>query len=230
MSYGVVLVILLAWADHLGIPLLTRLTGLGIGGVALALAARKSIENVLGGLDLIADEPVRVGDRCRFGDTIGTVERIGLRSTRIRTPERTLLTIPNADFASLQLESISQRDRSLFRTTLGLQLDTSSEQIERVLSGIRELLLADENVHQETVRVEFVAVGNYSFDIEIRVYILTSDQDTFFAIRGRLLSRILLEIEEAGTGLAMPEQTIYVREPAAAPPAVADIEPSSSED
>lgn len=128
VSYGLVLVILLAWADHLGIPLLARLTGLGIGGIALALAARKSIENVLGGFDLIADEPVRIGDRCRFGDTIGTVERIGLRSTRVRTPERTLLTIPNADFASLQLESISQRDRSLFRTTLGLQLDTSSEQ------------------------------------------------------------------------------------------------------
>src|SRR5207248_1522615 len=92
----------------------TILAGLGVGGLAIALAAQKTIENLFGGVAVISDRPVFVGDFCRFGDQLGTVEDIGLRSTRIRTLDRTLVTVPNGQFSSITLENFSRRDKMLF--------------------------------------------------------------------------------------------------------------------
>ena len=119
---GLSLLILL---QNLGLNITGLIAGLGVGGLAVALAAQKTVENLFGGVSLIVDQPVRVGDLCRYGDKLGTVEDIGLRSTRIRSLDRTLVTVPNGAFSSMQLETFAARDRILFNPTLGLRRDTS---------------------------------------------------------------------------------------------------------
>jgi MscS family membrane protein len=124
----IVILAIAAILSNWGYNTTTILAGLGIGGVAIALAAQKTIENLFGGVAVISDHPVSVGDFCRFGDRVGTIEDIGLRSTRIRTPDRTLLNVPNAQFSSMTLENFSRRDKTLFHLTLNLRRDTTPDQ------------------------------------------------------------------------------------------------------
>jgi MscS family membrane protein len=197
------------WLHSLGVPVFGVIAGLGIGGIAIALGAQRTIENFFGAFTIFADRPVRVGDFCRFGDQMGTVESIGLRSTRIRTLERSVLTIPNAEFARFQLDNLALRDRMLMKTTLNLRLETTTEQLERVLRRVRELLIADERVYDDPARIRLVAVGPLSLDLEIFAYIKTSNTNEFLAIREELFMKVLGVIEEAGTALAPPAVVQY---------------------
>ncbi len=197
------------WLHSLGVPVFGVIAGLGIGGIAIALGAQRTIENFFGAFTIFADRPVRVGDFCRFGDQMGTVESIGLRSTRIRTLERSVLTVPNAEFARFQLDNLALRDRMLMRTTLNLRLETTTEQLERVLRRVRELLIGDERVYDDPARVRLVAVGPLSLDLEIFAYIKTSNTNEFLAIREGLFMKILGVIEDAGTALAPPAVVQY---------------------
>jgi MscS family membrane protein len=187
------------------------LAGLGIGGIAVALAAQKTIENLFSGLTLMADKPVRIGDYCRFGDKEGWVEDIGLRSTRVRTPWRTIVSIPNAEFSSVQIENLTERDRMRFFVTLNLRYETSPDQMRLVLVGLRKLLIGHPKVGPDLLRVRFANLGAASLDIEINAYVMTADVDEFQAIREDLLLRVMDIIAEAGTGFAFPSQTLYVR-------------------
>src|SRR5579885_2473405 len=191
----------------------TVLAGLGIGGIAIALAAQKTVENVFGGLSVITDHPVYVGDFCKFGDNFGTVEDIGLRSTRIRTPDRTVLTVPNAQFSTVTLENFSRQDKMLFHTKLNLRRDTTPEQVRTLLAAIAKLLKAYPKVEAGNLPVRFIGVGAYSLDIEIFVYILTENADEFMEIRQDLLLRILDAIKEARAALAIPTQASIVYPP-----------------
>jgi MscS family membrane protein len=184
----------------------TILAGLGIGGIAIALAAQKTIENLFGGVAVVSDRPVVVGDFCKFGDRVGTVEDIGLRSTRVRTLDRTLVSIPNAEFSSIVLENFSQRDKVLFHTTLNLRRDTRPDQVRKVLDAIRQILTEDHIVEVGPIPVRFIGAGQYSMDVEIFAYIKTANYDEFLKIQQDLLLRILDEISAAGTALALPTQ------------------------
>jgi len=195
--------------QNLGINVTGILTGLGLGGLAVALAAQKTVENLFGGVTLIADQPVRVGDFCRFGDKVGTVEEVGLRSTRVRTLERTVVTIPNADFSAMQLENFSQRDRIWFHTTLGLRYETTADQLRCVLIELKTLLVAHPKVHTDPARVRFVGFGAYSLDIEIFAYVKTNNYDEFLAVQEDLLLRIMDVVATSGSSFAFPSQTIY---------------------
>lgn len=188
----------------------TVLAGLGIGGIAIALAAQKTVENVFGGLSVVTDHPVYVGDFCKFGDNVGTVEDIGLRSTRIRTLDRTVLTVPNAQFSSVTLENFSRQDKMLFYPKLNLRRDTTPEQVRTILAAIEKLLKAHPKVETGNLPVRFIGVGAYSLDIEIFVYILTEDGDEFMGIRQDLLLHILDAIKRAGAALAIPTQASIV--------------------
>jgi MscS family membrane protein len=181
------------------------LTGLGIGGVAIALAAQKTIENLFGSVAVISDRPVVVGDVCKFGDNMGTVEDIGLRSTRIRTADRTLVTIPNGQFSSMTLENLSRKDKMLFHITLNLRRDTTPDQVRKVLRDIREIL-KDPSIETGAIPVRFVGVGEYSLNVEIYAYIRTEDGDEFLKVQQELLLRILDAVAAAGTALALPTQ------------------------
>ncbi len=205
-----VFAIVVVWARSIGIPLLGTLAGLGVGGIAVALAAQRTVENFIGGVNLIADRPVDVGDFCLFGNQMGTVEQIGLRSTRVRTLERSVLTIPNAEFSRLQLDNLSRRDRRLLRTTLNLRLETTTDQLERVLAGVRALLEHHEAVY-ESPRVRLVAAGPLSLDVEIFAYLRAADQNEFLQLQEGIFFEILRAVEDAGTALAPPAQTTYFR-------------------
>jgi MscS family membrane protein len=182
----------------------TILAGLGVGGIAVALAAQKTIENLFGGISVIGDRPVLVGDFCRFGNRVGTVIDIGLRSTRIRTLDRTVVSVPNGQFSAMELENFSSRDKIWFHQTLSLRRDTTVEQLQRVMSSIREVLRKHPKVETGDIPIRFVGIGTYSFDLEVFAYVLTPDGDEFLAIQQDLLLELLRAVERAGTGLAVP--------------------------
>jgi MscS family membrane protein len=195
----------------------TILAGLGVGGLAVALAAQKTIENLFGGISVIGDRPVLVGDVCRFGDRTGTVMHIGLRSTRIRTPERTIISVPNSQFSSMSLENISGRDKIWFHPTLNLRRDTTSDQLLKVLSSLSAILRGHPKVETGDMPVRFVGVGAYSLDVEIVAYVTTADFDEFLALQQELLLKMLQAVEQAGTSLAVPlQESFESRRPAPA--------------
>jgi MscS family membrane protein len=205
-----ILGVLSAWGYNTS----TIVAGLGVGGLAVALAAQKTIENLFGGISVIGDRPVLVGDACRFGDRTGTVMHIGLRSTRIRTPERTVISVPNGQFSSMALENISGRDKIWFHPILNLRRDTTSDQLQKVLASVREILSRHPQVEIGKMPVRFIGVSSYSLDIEIAAYITTRDNDEFLALQQQLLIDILREVERAGTALAVPlQENVDLRKP-----------------
>ncbi|HEX3355326.1 MAG TPA: mechanosensitive ion channel family protein [Terriglobales bacterium] len=194
----------------LGFNLTTPLAGLGIGGIAIAFAAQKTLENLFGGVSILGDEVIRIGDVCRFGDRVGTVEDISLRSTRIRTPDRTELFIPNGSLATMNVENISRRDKILFNPKLGLRYETSPDQMRYVLVQVRRLLYEHPKVETEGARNRLVKFDESALTMEIFSYILTRDYNEFLAVQEDLMLRIMDIVDAAGTGFAFPSQTVYL--------------------
>jgi MscS family membrane protein len=197
-------------AAQLGIPVYGVIAGLGVGGLAIALAAQPTIENLIGGLNLFADKPIRVGDFCRYGSDIGTVEAIGIRSTRVRGIDRTVTTIPNAALARMPIVNYTWRDRMLIQTVIGLRYETTPEQLRYVLVRLREMLLGHPRVHPDPARARLIGFGASSLDIEVFAYAMTSDWAEFLGIQEDVLLRVMDIIEQAGTAIAFPSQTLYL--------------------
>ncbi len=207
---AVIIAIVFYVSNQLGAPLYGLVAGLGVGGIAVALAIRPFLENILGSVALFADKPIRVGDFCRFGNDLGTVEAIGLRSTRLRKLDDTLVSIPNADFSQRELTNLTRRRRRLYKTTLGLRYETSPEQLRYLLAKLREMLIAHPKVSGDDLHVRFQGFGAYSLDIVVFAYIRTRDWLTYRAIREDINLRIMDIVKETGTGFAFPSQTAYV--------------------
>jgi MscS family membrane protein len=199
-----------ALLSELGYPVASLVAGLGIGGLAVALAAQKTLENLFGALALGADQPFREGDYVNIEGITGTVEGIGLRSTRIRTLDRTLITIPNGKLAELRLESFAVRDRLRLSCTLGLVHETSERQLRDVLAGLEGALRAQPKLWPEGVTVRFKEIGPTSLNVEVNAWFDTSNWDEFLVIREDVLLAFLRVIEGAGTSLALPAQNIHV--------------------
>jgi MscS family membrane protein len=197
------------------VNLTAAIAGIGIGGIALAFAAQKTLENVFGTVMLVADAPLRVGDTCRLGDTVGVIEDIGLRSTRVRTGERTIVTVPNGQASSMVVENFAVRDKMRFKHVVGLRYETTSHQLRQVLAGVRKLLSGHAEVEADFVRTRFVRFGASSLDLEISAYVLAVDPDAYATIQEELLLGIMDTVEASGTTIAHPSQTTYVvaREP-----------------
>lgn len=211
----IIAAVLTAW----GYNTTTLLAGLGIGGVAIALASQKTIENLFGSVAVISDRPVSVGEFCKFGSSMGTVEDIGLRSTRIRTVDRTLVTIPNGSFSTMTIENFDRKDKTLFHVTLNLKRETTPAQVRSILQSITKLLKENSKFETGALPVRFVGIGTYSLDIEIFIYVLTLDGDEFMKIQQDLFLAILDAVEAAGTALAVPTQATinYGTGPGSAP-------------
>jgi MscS family membrane protein len=182
---------------------------IGVGGIGIALAAQRTVENLFGGLAVVGDRPVQEGDFCKLGSQQGTVERIGLWSTRLRTPERSVITIPNAQFLNMLVENLQQRDRILFDTTLRLRYETSPDQLRWILVRIRALLDAHPLVDPDTSRVRFSGFGASSLDLELFVYVRTRDGLEFLSVREDLCLHVMDVVASAGTAFALPAQTNY---------------------
>jgi MscS family membrane protein len=206
----VVLLTLIAILQNLDFNVTGILAGLGVGGLAVALAAQKSLENLFGGITMIADQPVRVGDFCRFGERVGTVEDVGLRSTRVRTLDRTVVSIPNAEFSGMQLENFSRRDKIWLHPTISLRYETTPDQLRFVLVELKKLLLAHPKIDPDPARIRFVAFGACSLDLEMFAYVRTTDMNEFHAVREDVFLRIMDIVAASGTGFAFPSQTLYL--------------------
>jgi MscS family membrane protein len=193
-----------------GVNVTAALAALGVGGLAIALGAQKLFENLIGSLTLIADRPIRIGDFCRFGTAMGTVEEIGIRSTRIRTLDRTLLTVPNGELSSLQIENFSQRDRFWFHPVLNLRYETSVDQMRYVLQSLRSMLSEHPKVEAGSVRVRLVGLAAYSLDVEIFAYVYAGDYAGFLEIQEGLLLNCMEIVEDSGSGFAFPSSTLYL--------------------
>jgi len=197
--------------QNLGVNVTGLIAGLGVGGLAVALAAQKTLANLFGGVSLIVDQPVRVGDFCRFGDgKLGVIETIGLRSTRVRTLDRTLITVPNSEFSEIHLENFAARDRIRLVTVLGLRYETTADQLRFVLAELRKSLLEHPRVLDDPARVRFVGFGAHSLDLEVYAYVGTNDWSEFLKIREDLFLRFMDVVGAAGTGFAFPSQTLYL--------------------
>ncbi len=196
-------------ASQLGLPVYGILAGLGVGGLAIALAAQPTVENLIGGLSLFADKPIRVGDVCRYGTEEGTVEAIGIRSTRLRGGDRTLTTMPNGVLSKMPLVNLSQRDRMLIKSIIGVRYETSPEQLRYLLVKIREALQRHPKIDPELVRVRFVGFGASSLDIELFAYVKTTKGPEFLSVREELFLQVMDIVNESGTGFAFPSQTLY---------------------
>jgi MscS family membrane protein len=194
----------------LGFNMTTALAGLGIGGLAIGFGAQKTIENLFGGVSVLADEVIRVGDTCNFSGRVGTIEDISLRSTRIRTVERTELAIPNGTLATMNIENLTRRDKILFNPTLNLRYETTSDQLRYVLAECRRLLYEHPKVETASARFRFAGLLDTNLSIEIFSYVLTKDFAEFTAIREDLLLRIMDIVGESGTSFAFPSTTVYL--------------------
>ncbi|MGA8044080.1 MAG: mechanosensitive ion channel family protein [Terracidiphilus sp.] len=195
----------------LGINPSATLAGLGVGGIAVALAAQKTLENIIGGASLIMDGVVRVGDFFKVGEVVGTVEAIGLRSTRVRTLDRTVVTIPNGQMASMTLENYSVRDQFWLRHLIGLAMRTPPSALNQILAEVRSLLDRDPRVLPLTTRVRFLRFTESSLELEVFAYIAAKDWNQFLEIQEELLMRIREIAGAIGVEIAYPTRSIYLK-------------------
>ncbi|MCP1199155.1 mechanosensitive ion channel family protein [Notoacmeibacter sp. MSK16QG-6] len=203
--------------DMLGFDVRTGLAALGIGGLALALGAQKTIENLVGSVMLVIDQPIRVGDLCQFEGVFGTVEDIGIRSTKVRTLERTIVTIPNGAFSSMQIENYTRKERFLFNHRFGLRYETTADEIERVRQALKTYLREHPAIEDDDPAVRFLNFGSDCLTMEIFVYIETRSIPQFFDYQTELLMGVMNTIQDEGVEFAFPSQTVYLARDSRAP-------------
>ncbi len=198
------------WLENIGFQVTTILAGLGVGGIAIALASQKSLEDIFGAVSLFTSKPLKIGDTIQVDDKLGVVEEIGLRSTRIRTLQRTVIAIPNSQIASMKIENLSKRDQFLFDPKIGVRYETSPDQIRYLLMALRKMLHDCPDVNPDPARVRFTGFGDFSLNIEVFAYIRAKDYQAYLGIAEELNLRIMDIVNQAGTGFAFPSQVEYV--------------------
>jgi len=201
---------IIAVVSALGYPVASLIAGLGIGGLALALAAQKTVENLFGAFAIGFDQPIREGDFVEIDGIKGSVETIGLRSTRVRTLDRTVVCFPNGRLAEMRTENYAARDRLRFFVVLGLTYGTSAAQMRQILAGVDAELRAQPKFHADGSSVRFKALSESSLDLEITAYFATTVWDEFTLLRQELLLRLLEIVEGAGAELAFPTRTVLL--------------------
>jgi MscS family membrane protein len=192
-----------------GINVKTTLAGLGIGGLALALGAQKSLENLLGGIFLLMDKAVHVGNFCKIGNQVGTVEDIGLRSVKVRTLDQSLLVVPNGTLAQMQFENFGPRRKCLINQHFSLRIETQVEQLRFVLDRVQSMLNQQPAVETGS-RVRVSSFVGAAFELELWAYVKTSDWTEFTGIRQDVILKIAEIVEAAGTRFAAPTQLTYL--------------------
>lgn len=197
---------------NLGFDLTTGIAALGIGGLALAFGAQKTIENLIGSVVVVADRPVHVGDFCRFGTMEGTVIDIGIRSSRIRTLNRTIVTVPNGEFSSMQIENYTARDMFHFLHNLYLQRDVSPQELNRLITGLKAFLLTHPNTNHEWTQVRISELRQDCFVVEIRCYIPADDVRMFYDKQTELVIDVLTHLQTYQIKHALPSQNVYLKD------------------
>jgi MscS family membrane protein len=208
----ILIIALLVIITILGFDTKTLLTGLGIGGIALALAAQRTLENLIGGITLVMDEVASVGDDCVIAGRAVTVQGIGLRSFRVVTQEGTEIDYPNGMLAQTSIENVSRRTRCLISTPVFLSYECSLAQVQLVIAGVRDVLYSHSRVESETAKFRMSGLTTTGFRIDLFAYIRTNDGAEFTAIQEDLLFRIVNVVESAGAALAPSQVTQLSKE------------------
>jgi MscS family membrane protein len=193
-----------------GFNVKTTLAGLGIGGLAIALAAQKTLENLIGGVSLLMDKAVSVGDLCQIGDQVGTVEDIGLRSLKLRALDQSMLVVPNGSLAQMQFQNMARRSKLLIDQTFSLRIETQAEQLRLVLDRVQSMLDQHPAIEAGTFRVRVMSFAGAAFELELFAYGKTSDWTQFTLIRQDVILKIADIVEASGTRLAGPTQLTYL--------------------
>jgi MscS family membrane protein len=198
--------------SQFGVDVSAFLVGLGVGGLAIALAAQKILENLFGGAVLSLDQPFQVGDYCKCGDILGYIEEIGIRSTRIRTLDRTLITIPNSKLSEIYIENYMEREKIRLNHVLRLDLSTPFLKIKELLLGFERLLLADQNFYHDVYRIRLIGMSDLGFEIEIHAFAKSIEWSEFVAMREKLFFAFLEKMNDLDVKLAIPAQIIHLHE------------------
>jgi MscS family membrane protein len=207
----VLAIAVIALLGGLGVAIASLIAGLGIGGIALAFGAQKTVENLFGAFALGVDQPLREGDTVRIENEVtGTVESVGLRSTRFRTPDRTIVSLPNGRVADMRIETFALRDRFRFHAMIGLVYGTTVAQLETVLAGFERVLRDHPSIWTDDISVRFIGFGTSALELEVQAWFRTGDLAEFRGWRQGVLIEFMKLVEAAGTSFAFPTQTIHV--------------------
>ncbi len=192
-----------------GLNVKTALAGIGIGGLAIALGAQKTLENLIGGISMLMDKAVQVGDFCKIGDRVGTVQDIGLRSLKMRTLDQNLLVVPNGLLATMQFENMKARPKLLLSQNFSLRIETKVDQLRLVLDNVKTMLDNHPSIEAGS-RIRVASFVGAAFQLELFAYGQTSDWTEFTAIRQDVIFKIAEIVEAAGTSFAAPTQLTYL--------------------
>jgi MscS family membrane protein len=209
---GILIIALLVALAFLGLNVTTALAGLGIGGLAVALAAQKTLENLIGGISLLLDRAIQVGDFCKIGDRVGTVADIGLRSLKLRTLDQNLLVVPNGLLAQMQFENMKERPKLLLQQTFSLRIETQVEQLRFVLNGVQRMLDDDAAIESGSSRLRVTSFAGAAFELELFAFVKTGDFREFTGFRQEIILKIAGIVEAAGTRFAAPTRLTYQSE------------------
>ena len=198
LTFVTVAWILLNAADSIGIPVTPLMAGLGAGGLAVALASQYTLENLIAGLVIFADKPVRIGDDCQFGSVRGHVERIGLRSTRIRGADRSVISVPNAEFAKMQLVNFTARDHIPLAFTLTLQPDIAPRPLRKLLERLQRVLIDHPRLANEPATARLASATPSAISVDVAAVALTGDDEEHLAIREEVLLTMMEVIRSCG--------------------------------
>ena len=200
----VVLVGFLVWLDNIGFNITTLLAGLGIGGLAVALALQKPLEDLFGAVSLFTQQPVRVNDFCKFGSHLGVVEEVGLRTTRIRTLNNTLVSVPNSRFAQEYIENITARQRIRYYTTLHISYEATKEQMTTILDKTRTLLAEHDRLVPDSHRARLKELDRFGMNIEVLAQVATTNWAEYLEIIEGINLSLVSIVHEAGATFAIP--------------------------
>lgn len=206
----VVVIGVLMILQNTGVNVVSLIAGLGLGGLALALAAQDTAANLFGSVTIIADRPFQVGDFIRVAGSEGIVEDLGFRSTRIRTADKSLVTIPNSTMAKEKIENLGHRRVRPINHTLGLEYGASSTQLAQVVEQIRYLLSRHDQVLKDEITVFFTQLGDFSLNIKVSFFIAIEEPIDFFETQQEILFELMKVVENCGLGFAFPTQTLHV--------------------
>jgi MscS family membrane protein len=207
---GIFIIAAVVALAFLGLNVSAALTGLGIGGLAVALGAQKTLDNLIGGVSLLMDKALQVGDFCKIGDRLGTVADIGLRSIKLRTLDQNLLVVPNGMLAQMQFENMKARPKLLISQNFSLRIETKIDQLRFVLDSVQTMLNEEPAIESGTSRVRVTSFAGAAYDLELFAYGKTSDWTELTAIRQDVVLKIAGIVEAAGTQFAAPTRLTYL--------------------
>ncbi|HEX4351552.1 MAG TPA: mechanosensitive ion channel domain-containing protein, partial [Polyangiales bacterium] len=208
---------IVALFSELGYPVTSLIAGLGVGGIAVALAAQKSLENLIGAFAIAIDQPFREGDFVKVDGCMGTVEIIGMRSTRFRTADRTIISIPNGKLADMRVETFAPRDRYRLGFTFGVTYQTTEAQMRAILKDCEKLLRDHPKIWKDGISVRFTGIAESSLTIEVGAWYDTSDFDEFSVLRQDFLLQLMAVVEKTGAKIALPGRNLEIAERKPAP-------------